>query len=154
MSTATIDSKAGRKKVRYDLGVIPMSILEALLRSTKPLTAEELWARLRRDRHETTEIAVFRAINKLKDDGRIQYADLTMASAEAALANARRIGESLGADDAPTVKSVTRYEITDLGRAHVVGRLGITTAKGGISRTRWLLRVFERAMANLAPRHD
>jgi DNA-binding PadR family transcriptional regulator len=156
MSTTMIERKASARKKpqRHDLGTIPMGILEALLRSSRPLAAEDLIARLRRDGNEATGSAVYRALNKLKGDGRIRYANATKESAEAALRNAQAIADTLDDDNAPDIKSVTRYEITDLGRAHFAGRAGITeiNKQKGISRTRWLLKIFEGAMANLVSR--
>lgn len=95
------------------------TLLTVFASATAPLRDDEALRILRQRTPLRSEIAGLLLIDRLKKAGLLQYADVTRASAEAALANAKRILDSLDDDDAPEIPSVTRYEVTESGRAYL-----------------------------------
>lgn len=99
------------------------ALLTIFAEATSPLRSEEALRILQKRVSLRSEIAGRLVINHLKKAGLIRFTDITMAEAEVALANAKRIAETLGDDDAPEIPSVGRYEMTDAGRTYLRRRV-------------------------------
>lgn len=95
------------------------TLLRIFANASSPLGVDDALGILRQRVPLRSEIAGLLLIRHLTKAGLLQYADVTRASAEAALANAKRILESLDDEDAPVIPSVTSYDVTESGRAYL-----------------------------------
>jgi hypothetical protein len=95
------------------------TLLTVFASATAPLRDDEALRILRQRTPLRSELAGLLLIGRLKKAGLLKYADVTRASAEAALANAKRILDSLDDEDTAEISSVTRYEVTEAGHAYL-----------------------------------
>jgi hypothetical protein len=113
-----VESRMSTRLPRY-----ARALLRVFGTATSPLRAEEALRILCQRTPLRSEIARLLVIGHLKRAGLLRYAEVTRASAEAALANAKRILDSLDSDEAPEIPSVGRYEMTEAGRAYLRRRV-------------------------------